>query len=448
MSACPTPRGAHRKKGTRPKREPTAPMPEDVAPVPTGMVRLLSGQLVTEADARQVLPGPLPPEARWPTPPDEPDAAPSLQPALHLDDVSMACPDTHELDWLRAELARRDEALVREREHAATLARALESQARALAGLAPVLAVPRASRPSVPVAVPQVVPPVPGDMSPSVPWGQGDMKGGRGEAATTASKAEKKREYERKKKQRQREKKRAAAENAREVSPVPCPPVPGDMSPAVPHGDMSPPASVPVPPVVRKARPKWMEDDAPSPDKVFFAWAQEERGKRFPGAIPEAPPSAWAGWYAEALAAVGGAEQRLRAAWLAWLEDAWGQARQPVCPARAFLGAEVWRRHVPGQDVPAAPATSSGPVLPDTPAGSLWGQVLSALRGSGKAYAATQLARLSPALDGDLLVLEAPDKFAAAALTDDYLSLIEATLEQLAAPVRSVLIHTAAGASP
>ncbi|CAM4157543.1 hypothetical protein COSO111634_33995 [Corallococcus soli] len=122
---------------------------------------------------------------------------------------------------------------------------------------------------------------------------------------------------------------------------------------------MSPPASVPTPPVVRKARPKWMEDDAPSPEKAFFAWTQEERGRRFPGAIPEAPPSAWASWYAEALAAVGGDEQRLRAAWLAWLEDAWGQSRQPVCAARAFVGAEVWRRHVPGQ---GAPAEGMGPV--------------------------------------------------------------------------------------
>ncbi|RKH93641.1 hypothetical protein D7Y04_40275 [Corallococcus sp. AB038B] len=92
-----------------------------------------------------------------------------------------------------------------------------------------------------------------------------------------------------------------------------------------------------------------MEDDAPSPDKVFFAWTQEERCRRFGRAIPEAPPPGWATWYADALAAVGCDEGRLRAAWLAWLEDAWGQARQPVCAARAFVGAEVWRRHVPGQ---------------------------------------------------------------------------------------------------
>ncbi|RKG68626.1 hypothetical protein D7V80_11545 [Corallococcus sp. CA054B] len=92
-----------------------------------------------------------------------------------------------------------------------------------------------------------------------------------------------------------------------------------------------------------------MEDDAPSPDKVFFSWTQEERCRRFGRAIPEAPPPGWGTWYADALAAVGGDEGRLRAAWLAWLEDTWGQSRQPVCASRAFIGAEVWRRHVPGQ---------------------------------------------------------------------------------------------------
>ncbi|NOJ92038.1 hypothetical protein HMI51_03630 [Corallococcus coralloides] len=124
-------------------------------------------------------------------------------------------------------------------------------------------------------------------------------------------------------------------------------------------GDTSPAAPVPVASVVRKARPKWMEDDAPSPDKVFFAWTQEERCRRFGRAIPEAPPPGWTTWYADALAAVGGDEGRLRAAWLAWLEDTWGQSRQPVCAARAFVGAEVWRRHVPGQG--GAELGSAGP---------------------------------------------------------------------------------------
>ncbi|RKH03675.1 hypothetical protein D7X32_13550 [Corallococcus carmarthensis] len=184
-----------------------------------------------------------------------------------------------------------------------------------------------------------------------------------------------------------------------------------------------------------------MEEDAPSPDKVFFAWTQEQRCTHFPGAIPEAPPPGWAAWYAGALAAVGGDEARLRAAWIAWLEDAWGQARQPVCATRAFVSPEVWRRHVPGQGAQSAPA--AGPALPATEAGATWGQVLAALHADGKRYVAEQLARLSPSLDGDMLVLEASDRFAAASLHDECLPLIEATLARLGAPARSVLIHAA-----
>ncbi|RKG93232.1 hypothetical protein D7X32_43815 [Corallococcus carmarthensis] len=184
-----------------------------------------------------------------------------------------------------------------------------------------------------------------------------------------------------------------------------------------------------------------MEDDAPSPDKVFFAWAQEQRCTRFPGAIPEAPPPGWAVWYADALAAVGGDEARLRAAWLTWLEDAWGQSRQPVCAARAFASPEVWRRHVPGQGTAAAPA--EGPALPATEAGATWGHVLAALHADGKRYVAEQLARLNPTLEGDMLVLEAPDRFAAALVQDDYLPLIESALARLDVPARTVLVHTA-----
>ncbi|NNC22164.1 hypothetical protein HJC22_41385 [Corallococcus exiguus] len=206
-------------------------------------------------------------------------------------------------------------------------------------------------------------------------------------------------------------------------------------------GDTSPPVRAQVPPVVRMARPAWMEDDAPSPDKMLFAWTQEERGKRFPGAIPEAPPPGWATWYAGALAAVGSDEARLRAAWLAWLEDAWGQARQPVCAARAFIGPEVWRRHVPGQGSQAAPPEA--PALPATEAGTTWGQVLAALRTDGKRYVAEQLARLTPTLEGDMLFLEAPDRFAAALVQDDYLSLIESALARLDVSARAVVIHAA-----
>ncbi|MBZ4373281.1 hypothetical protein [Corallococcus sp. AS-1-6] len=346
MSICPTP-------PARPRRRPVPPPPPEIGegePVPPGMVRLLSGQLVSEEEAAQVIPGELPPEARWP---GEASPAPEAHaPTYRREPPGACCAHTFdpealhdELDALRAQAAQLREDLARSEGRAEGLAHAIALLAPSLAVPAPV---PGASRP----AVPMVVPPVPGDMSPLSPGTDGDMKGGRGEAAATATKDEKRREYEKLKKQKQRQKKRAAAESARDVSPVPCPPVPGDMSP-VPlsraGGDTSPAAPIPGASIVRKARPKWMEDDAPSPDKVFFAWTQEERCRRFGRAIPEAPPPGWATWYSDSLAAVGGDEGRLRAAWLAWLEDTWGQSRQPVCAARAFIGAEVWRRHVPGQ---------------------------------------------------------------------------------------------------
>ncbi|GMT96854.1 hypothetical protein KH5H1_09730 [Corallococcus caeni] len=66
--------------------------------MPEGMVRLLSGQLVTEEDASQVIPGQLPPEARWPTPTD-------VVPDIGLQPPEDGCPHADELEHVRAELA-------------------------------------------------------------------------------------------------------------------------------------------------------------------------------------------------------------------------------------------------------------------------------------------------------------------------------------------------------
>ncbi|UAW08023.1 hypothetical protein [Myxococcus phage Mx4 ts27htf-1hrm-1] len=201
-------------------------------------------------------------------------------------------------------------------------------------------------------------------------------------------------------------------------------------------------ASVMAPPTapVLAAQPpprKLTEPVTPSPDKLFFAWTQEERSTRFPGAIPERPPANWATWYAEALAAVGGDEERLRGAWLAWLEDSWGHQCKPVCAVVAFTGARsgsgTWRRHVPGQHAGAAPAQETpaearrradaavgrselGPALdvPDTPAGRAWIQVLEALRAARKPYIADHAAAdgRPVALEDTRLVVEAKDRFA------------------------------------
>ncbi|WNZ59929.1 hypothetical protein QEG98_28405 [Myxococcus sp. MxC21-1] len=104
------------------------------------------------------------------------------------------------------------------------------------------------------------------------------------------------------------------------------------------------------PPARKRAEPV-----TPSPDKLFFAWTQEERSIRFPGAIPERPPANWATWYAEALTAVGGDEERLRGAWLAWLEDAWAHRCKPVCAVVGFTGA----REGSGTGAGTSPASST-----------------------------------------------------------------------------------------
>ncbi|NBD09242.1 hypothetical protein [Corallococcus silvisoli] len=178
---------------------------------------------------------------------------------------------------------------------------------------------------------------------------------------------------------------------------------------------------------------------------AFFAWAQEARLAAFPRAIPQSPPPGWTEWYRSALAAVGGNEARLRGAWESFLSDDWAKGRKPLCPAQAFIATEVWQRHVPEQDAPAE--TACGPALPATEAGATWGRVLAALHSDGKRHVVEQLARLSPTLEGDMLVLEAPDKFAAAHVQDDFLPLIEAALARLNAPARSVLIHAAGEAT-
>ncbi|WP_147450023.1 hypothetical protein, partial [Corallococcus carmarthensis] len=113
-------------------------------PVPAGMVRLLSGQLVTEEDASQVIPGDLPPEARWPTPTD---VAPDVGHQLPGDE---SCSHADELERVRAELARSDEALLHERESRLRAEAELSGFARAVALLVPALAVPCVSRPPVP----------------------------------------------------------------------------------------------------------------------------------------------------------------------------------------------------------------------------------------------------------------------------------------------------------
>ncbi|NNC10171.1 hypothetical protein HJC10_46220, partial [Corallococcus exiguus] len=120
-------------------RRPVPPPPPEIAEgeqVPPGMVRLLSGQLVTEDDAGQWIPGELPPEARWPTPTD---VAPDVGIQFPGDE---SCSHADELEQVRAELARRDEALLHEREARLRAEAELAGFVRAVTLLAPSLAVP------------------------------------------------------------------------------------------------------------------------------------------------------------------------------------------------------------------------------------------------------------------------------------------------------------------
>ncbi|RKH02965.1 hypothetical protein, partial [Corallococcus carmarthensis] len=114
MSTCP-------KQPVRQRRQPVPPPPPEIAEgdsVPPGMMRLLSGQLVSEEEAAQVIPGELPPEARWPSeasPAPEPEA-----PTYRREPAGACCAHTFdpgalhdELDALRVQVAQLREDLAR-----------------------------------------------------------------------------------------------------------------------------------------------------------------------------------------------------------------------------------------------------------------------------------------------------------------------------------------------
>src|SRR5215217_3739767 len=99
-----------------------------------------------------------------------------------------------------------------------------------------------------------------------------------------------------------------------------------------------------------------------------------------------------------------------------------GRAGTPSAP-RAFIAAEVWRRHVPGQGERVVEQRRAGHAvgggeapepkpLPDTPAGRAWGQVLEVMRAEGRDYAVRYLATLTPTgIVDEVLVVECADRF-------------------------------------
>ncbi|RKH14338.1 hypothetical protein D7V97_03395, partial [Corallococcus sp. CA053C] len=124
MSTCPTPTKSPRSKRRRttkakraqPKQVQPVSAPAESEPVPAGMVRLRSGQIVTEEDASELLPRARPPGERAPAREVPADA----EPTYHRTPASACCAHTFdpealhdELDDLRAEVAREREARIR-----------------------------------------------------------------------------------------------------------------------------------------------------------------------------------------------------------------------------------------------------------------------------------------------------------------------------------------------
>ncbi|QSQ24841.1 hypothetical protein JY651_07840 [Pyxidicoccus parkwayensis] len=354
---------------------------EDAAPtaapdeLPPGYVRLRSGQVVPEALAAHVLPAPQGVEA----------SLRLRQERAGLATTAPACTCSRdELEGLLAALAEEREACIAaERAQAYAEGRAAglrDALAEALAargtGAAPTVHVPVevAPAPSAKPVTENERDASHGSVTASVMQRDAvtlpvTLEGGRGEESAAARK--RRLAALRAKKYRENQK-NSAADDAREgvtlreavthhASRVTLPERDAGERDAAPaalsvHAPMSP--------VVRSARPAWMEEAPLGPEKLFFAWCQKERRRVFPQALPEQPPAGWGTWYIEALAAVGGDEERLRAAWRAYLGEDWARSRRPVCPARAFCAPEVWRRHVPGQDVPAEGALPSTPSSP------------------------------------------------------------------------------------
>lgn len=311
----------------------------------------------------------LPPQDCVIPPPGSGTRARAGQVNPHVEELSAQLVGAYEeLQALRAELEAEREARTRLEFGAAAEARAAHAEGiaegyrRALAQVLEARAVlsplvvhspPRAD-------VHQSVHPPKVDMSTDVHPSSVDMKGGRGEAATAKPKAELLRAKWRDDKKRQRAEKKAAAEGAREMSTV-------DTSTSDVHlghvhpVDTTSPVAAPVPPAVRR-KPKWMEDTTPSPGKVFFAWFCDERLQRFPSAIVEPrPPARWPEWYAAALAACGGDEERLRATCRNFLSDGWAQGLERPCPASVLVSDNVWPKHVPGQHAGAVLSAQVAP---------------------------------------------------------------------------------------
>ncbi|WP_143195442.1 hypothetical protein [Archangium sp. Cb G35] len=133
-------------------------------------------------------------------------------------------------------------------------------------------------------------------------------------------------------------------------------------------------------------------------------------------------PKGWASWYAEAVAALNGDEQRLAEAWCRYLEDEWARGLKPTCPANAFQ--TVWDRHVTplGQQSPVVAV----PVDTSTDERRAWQLCLAALEAKGVRSVLPWLCQATPVgvVDGEL-VMRCPDAHFREAVVDEYADMLD-----------------------
>lgn len=181
---------------------------------------------------------------------------------------------------------------------------------------------------------------------------------------------------------------------------------------------------------------------APSEGLQFHAWCQDERQARH-GLFPEvlagedfAKVNAWFRRALELLGKQGRDLEDLKAAWRAFLADAWGASRTPApFPFRAFTSDEVWTARLPRRPDLARRAEAAGPRTVAGPAGELWAAVLAELLEKGMRYAVETLRQVRPLeLTAEELVLEAADGVGAEWLADTYREPLLEALAELERP--------------
>lgn len=94
--------------------------------------------------------------------------------------------------------------------------------------------------------------------------------------------------------------------------------------------------------------------DQTDPAIEFFAWSQQVREERFPGAFPENRPAGYDGWFERASAEVKDLA-RLKAAFRSFVADPWASKLKPPGAMQGFIGRDNWRKHVPAVAPPEKP---------------------------------------------------------------------------------------------